>query len=113
MSSASGVPTERTGIPGYWVIFFERAVYGDPAECTAILCHRVMVGAVVFRAWDTLDTRECSLFEAYFTRLARSRTYASPGPLPSRFCPLPFMPVARFATDPPGWPDRAGFAPAR
>jgi len=27
--------------------------------------------------------------------------------------PLPFMPVARFATDPPGRPDRAGFAPAR
>ena len=28
-------------------------------------------------------------FEAYFTRLARSRTYASPGPLPSRFLPSP------------------------
>lgn len=50
---------------------------------------------------------------SHFTRLARSRTYASPGPLLSRFCPLPYMPVARLATGLPGWPDRAGFAPAR
>ncbi len=68
---------------------------------------------MVFWTWDALDTRDVSRFEAYITQLARLRTYASPGPLPSRFCPLPVMPVARLTTDPPGWPDRAGFAPAR
>jgi len=32
---------------------------------------------------------------AYFPRPARSRTFASPSPLPSRFCTLPYMLVAR------------------
>jgi len=85
-----------------------------PHKCAPILCHRVMSNAVVFRQGDALDTRNRSLlFEAYFTRLTRLRTYASPGPLPSRFYPLTHIPVARLATDPPGWPDRTGFAPAR
>jgi hypothetical protein len=58
LSSASGVPTERTGLPGYWVIFFERAAYQDPAEFVAILCHRVMVDDMAFWDPEPLGTRD-------------------------------------------------------
>jgi hypothetical protein len=58
LSSASGVPTERTGIPGCWVIFFEHAVHQDLAEVAAILCHRVMVDDVVFWNSEPLDPRD-------------------------------------------------------
>ena len=86
----------------------------DPAESATIICRSVMIDDMVFPHSDALDTQgQINSFEADSTRLTRSRAYASPDPLPSRFCPLPYMPVARLATDLPGWPDRAGFAPAR
>jgi Protein kinase domain len=66
---------------------------------------------MVFWFSNTLDPRDITVFEAYFVRLARSRPYASPGPLPSRFYPLPCMPVARLATALPGWPERADSHP--
>jgi hypothetical protein len=58
--------TERMGLPGSWVIFFERAVHHDPAGCTAILCHRVMDDAVAASYVDTVGTRDQHVFEAYF-----------------------------------------------
>jgi len=57
LSSASGVPTERTGIPGCWVIFFDRAVHQDPAELVAILCHRVMGDDLAFGFRNPLGAR--------------------------------------------------------
>lgn len=54
--------TEPAGIPGYWVIFFKRAVNGDPAECAVLMCHRVRSGALVFQHRNTLDTQDESSF---------------------------------------------------
>jgi len=58
--------TERMGLPGSWVIFFKRAVHHDPAECAALLCHRVRDGAVAARYGDPVGTRNQHVFEAYF-----------------------------------------------
>jgi hypothetical protein len=65
------------------------------------------VDDAAFGPAKALGTPYVPFSRLYFTRLTRSRTYASPDPLPSRFCPLTCMSVARLATDLPGqlWSD--------
>jgi hypothetical protein len=46
--------TERMGLPGSWVIFFERAAHRDPARYAALLCHRVRVGIVAAGSVQTV-----------------------------------------------------------
>jgi len=45
--------TERPGIPGFWVTFFERAVHQDPAGCVAVMCHLVTVRRCCLRASES------------------------------------------------------------
>ena len=74
-------------------------------------CHRVTGGCCCPRVSEPLGTHDSTHFGANFLRLTRLPTYASPDSLPSRFCPLTFTPVARLATDVPGWLRRVGIAP--
>lgn len=62
LASCLRLSTEPAGIPGFWVIFFKRAVNGDPAERAALLCHRVRSGAVVVRQREALDARDVNSF---------------------------------------------------
>ena len=46
------------GLPGSWVLHFERAVNRDPARCAAILCHRVMDDAVAASCVKAVGTQD-------------------------------------------------------
>ena len=85
-------PTERTGIPGFWVILFERAVHHDPARPVDRVCHRVTVDDVALQQFHTLSawhemfsglTSYGSFVRVPTHRRARCRP-ASPSPLHTR-----------------------------
>ena len=77
-------PRRNEGIPGAWAILFVRAVLNDPAGCDR---PSPVLGAVAvaFRLSNTLGTLESRFLSwLHGSRPTRSRTYASPNPLP---CP--------------------------
>ena len=81
--SAGSLPRRNEGIPGAWAILFVRAVVVDPAGCNR---PSPALGAVtvVFRRSKALDTRkDLPISWLHYPRPTRSRTYASPNPLPS------------------------------
>ena len=72
--------TERAGLPGAWVIFFKRAMVQDPAEYADRPPPRGPRCCLQTRQDPGHSGR--LYFGAVHPRLTRSRTYASPGPLP-------------------------------
>ena len=81
---AGSLPRRNEGIPGAWAILFVRAVLNDPAGCDRPSPALGTV-AVAFRLSNTLGTLESRFLSwLHGSRPTRSRTYASPNPLP---CP--------------------------
>ena len=79
---AGSLPRRNEGLPGAWAILFMRAVVNHPAGCGPPLAH-----LSVRSPWPSSYAKPSAPgifanFGATYPRPTRSRTYASPDPLP-------------------------------
>ena len=79
---AGSLPRRNEGIPGAWVNLFGRAVVFDPAGCVPPLAHLAVRSPSPSSYPKPSAPGIFANFGATYPRPTRSRTYASPDPLP-------------------------------